>query len=167
MMKAYPTLSAKLMKNSIFYTSHALMPWEVPTFKTRYGRFESFGDLTNLLQVYNYMGIASAPENAKVNFGLWTKNVFLLVEYVKAGGVIPPNVVINISSVKKNHAITPEQLAKLRKYLPIDHVFTVYETEEDAKKAGVKINCGKKNCNSCGLCYNHNAIDYINELLKK
>ena len=45
----------------------------------------------------------------------------------------------------------------------IDKVFTVYD---DANAGGVNINCGARDCATCGRCYLKNDTVFINEKLK-
>jgi hypothetical protein len=47
----------------------------------------------------------------------------------------------------------------------VDKVFTVYD-EEHIEKNNIAINCGSKNCFNCGLCYEKNEVQTINEKLK-
>jgi hypothetical protein len=44
-------------------------------------------------------------------------------------------------------------------------VFTVYD-KKHIEENQISINCGARNCFSCGLCYEKNGISIINEELK-
>ena len=46
-----------------------------------------------------------------------------------------------------------------------DKVFTVY-TKDYIEEHHIEINCGAKACLRCMLCYKHNDVKYINEVLK-
>lgn len=129
-----------------------------PVLNVRFFRFESFGDLASKEQVINYFNFAK--KNPETRFALWTKNPKYIKAALDAGHDKPENLVIVVSSLFLN-----VQLAK--KLFPYaDKVFTVYESIEEAEKAGVTINCGKRHCLTCGRCYNKNSDTYVNELLK-
>ena len=51
------------------------------------------------------------------------------------------------------------------KYPFIDKIFTVYNISY-IRDNGIEINCGKKKCIECQLCYSHNDVKYINEKIK-
>lgn len=163
-MARYSNMVPCYEKNTEILTSRFLQDDEIPEIKHCYFRFESFGDLNNIIQVANYFKIASAPYNAKVTFALWTKNPDIIENAMKTLGIKKPkNLVIIVSSHFINNAY---EITELKKVFPfVDKVFTVY-SEEYAKENGIKINCGARSCLQCGACYSKRTSKVINELLK-
>jgi hypothetical protein len=47
----------------------------------------------------------------------------------------------------------------------VDKIFTVY-TPDHIETESIDINCGARNCFDCGLCYEKNGVEVINEKLK-
>jgi hypothetical protein len=47
----------------------------------------------------------------------------------------------------------------------VDKVFTVYDPAY-IEAESIEINCGARNCFDCGLCYEKNGVEVINEKLK-
>jgi hypothetical protein len=121
-----------------------------------YFRFESFGDLNNAIQVINYFNICK--KNPGVKFALWTKNPDYIAEAIRAGHEKPENLNIVLSSLFLNKE-------RKTRYSFIDKVFTVYDPEF-IQENKTEINCGAKNCFSCGLCYEKNGVRNIREKLK-
>lgn len=114
-------------------------------------RFSAHGELFNRQHAENYFAIAR--NNPHVTFAFWTKRVNLLVGLEK-----PENVLLVYSSPKLD-VVSP---------LPkgFDKVFTVF-TGRDNVPEGMEINCAGKKCVACRLCYSHNDITFINELVRK
>ena len=161
MLEYYAGLDNKLARNTELLTKAELTPDQVPVInadKWPLLRFESFGDLNNVIQVYNYFLIAAV--NHKCKAALWTKNPDLIQAAMDHYGITKPsNLVIIYSSPKLN---TPAADI-LRKYAFIDKVFTVYDKEHSG---GVKINCGARDCKKCGRCYSKRTGAIVNETLK-
>lgn len=156
--------------NFLKLTTHKLTENEIPTFSTIYGRFESFGDLANDIQAYNYLLIAES--NPHTNFALWTKNPDLLYKGIQMLGHKPQNIRFGLSSLKLN------QIADIPDYIKpyLDFVFTVYSPKY-IKENDITINCGGKSCMNCGICYDSlkankcsdcvkDGILYVSEKLK-
>jgi len=114
-------------------------------------RLSAHGELRNHQHAINYYGIVN--QNPHVTFTLWTKRPELLRGLEK-----PANLFLVYSSFKLN-VIEP---------LPdgFDKVFTVF-TDRDAVPKGQEINCFGKDCLTCKLCYEHNDVTFINELVRK
>lgn len=147
-----------LEKNTELLTAEIIPAENMPVINCLYFRFEAFGDLVNYIQVVNYFNICL--KNPAVNFALWTKNPWIIQDAIDRGYIKPDNLNIVYSSPILNQNVTD---AIISKWAFIDKIFTVY----DANTAqNVNINCGAKNCLSCGLCYNKNNVVYINEILK-
>lgn len=162
MMEIYPNLKAKLERNDWVLKYTALTV--VLKIRTKLGafRFEAFGDIETVTQVFNYFNIAEA--NPDTDFSLWTKNPWIIDDAVdKLGAVKPDNLTIIGSSWRINRP--------MRDYFEsfdcIDHIFTVYD-KDFIKGNNVEIQCGGKSCKECGCkCYKHGHKSFeINEQLK-
>jgi hypothetical protein len=129
---------------------------KLPIINNIYFRFESFGDLNNDIQVINYFRICY--KNPKVKFALWTKNPDYIAAAIGQGYEKPANLNIVLSSLFINKE-------RKHKYSFVDKVFTVYDPQH-IEQNGIEINCGARNCFSCGLCYEKNDVSIINEKLK-
>jgi len=119
-------------------------------------RFESFGDIANIIQAVNYINIAR--KNPHVTFGWWTKNTAIVTaafdKYSK-----PDNIVMIQSARFLNQSETP-----VNAYF--DKVFTVY-TPAFIADHNVSVNCGARDCDTCRRCYNvNNTETTVNEVLK-
>lgn len=128
-------------------------------------RFESFGDISNLIQVENYCNMCRAFP--KVRFAAWTKNVFQWCYTFDRIGK-PKNLSFVVSSPIIGKTVSSWIIEKWGGY--IDHVFTVYK-----KGACAAINCGGRKCMDCikkrkGCYYRKDEKSggtfYINEELK-
>lgn len=123
-------------------------------------RFEAFGDLQNVTQVFNYFKIAKY--NPRVKFALWTKNPGFIAKAVKLVPV-PKNLQIVLSSLQVNKPAHGDRFPFVNK------VFTVYD-ESTIKSEDIKINCGARSCMGCQLCYKKNphgvALVEVREKLK-
>ena len=145
-----------MVNNQRILTSEILPTEKLPTINNIYFRFEAFGDLNNATQVVNYFNICK--KNPKVKFALWTKNPDYIAEAIAGGDEKPENLNIVLSSLFIN---------KERKnpFPFVDKVFTVYDPQH-IEQNNIEINCGARNCFACGLCYEKNNVNVINEKLK-
>ena len=144
-------LKNKLMRIHAILTNVSLNSYDIPAFDAdiySFFRFESFGDINNVIQVNNYNLIAAA--NPDINFTLWTKNPGIIQRAIDNGMILADNLVIGLSSLYLNK---PE-LEKAKKYSFIRFLFTVYD-DEYIKAHNIVINCGAKHCSSCGICYKY------------
>ena len=163
MMKMYSKLDKKLIKNHEILTSQIIPTEKWPILNYLAFRFESFGDVQNEIQIINYLNLCA--KNPRVQFSIWTKNVQIFKNLFKNGYngkkySKPKNLIIIISSPFVNKAVN------IKDYKFADKVFTVY-TKDYVKENNVQINCGKKSCLSCNMCYDKkNKISYVNELMK-
>lgn len=126
-----------------------------------YLRLESFGDLNNMIQVVNYFNFAK--HNKKTVFALWTKNLQYINQAITAGYKKPKNMIIIYSSPMINAKVNTEKLFKI--YPFIDKVFTVYDGKYISKN-NIVVNCGARNCFTCGQCYSKRTSKEICEKLK-
>lgn len=156
MSKAYKGLEKKLAINTEVLTSVLIPVEDLPAINSIYCRFEAFGDLNNEVQFANYANIARY--NPRCTFALWTKSPHIIKKAVEAFGVeIPKNLVIIVSSLMLN------EKRNVSCFNFVDKVFTVY----DKKTADTRdINCGARNCFSCGRCYSKETETEISERVK-
>jgi hypothetical protein len=155
-MKVFPSMETPMVENQRILTT-AILPEEMlPTINNLYFRFEAFGDLNNATQVKNYFNICY--KNPKVKFALWTKNPDYIAAAIADGYEKPENLNIVLSSLFLNKQRTSP-------FPFVDKVFTVY-TPDRIESENIEINCGARNCFDCGLCYEKNGVEVINEKLK-
>ena len=153
----------KYARNTEVLTSRILDFEELPVLNVLRCRFEAFGDLNNEIQAQNYLNICR--KNPGTTFALWTKNPFYIDRaFKKFGGSKPKNIIIIFSSIVINKPANFEALQRLFPF--IDKMFTVFKNEDAAKASGMAINCGARNCFTCGRCYSKKTGKYVNELLK-
>jgi len=137
--KNYYTLSESIIDKS-----------DLPKIKHKYFRFNSHGELINNNHLINYINICN--KNPNTQFTLWSKRTDIinkvLSEYKK-----PKNLILIYSN-----PIIDTITDKPNKYF--DKVFNVIQEKD------IKVNCGKKKCIDCLLCYKHNKVNTIIEKLK-
>lgn len=155
-MRVFPSMEKPMVENQRILTSEVLPLEKLPTVNNLYFRFEAFGDLNNTIQVINYFNMCY--KNPKTKFALWTKNPDFIAEAIAEGYPKPDNLNIILSSLFINQE-------RKNPFQFVDKVFTVYDPDfiEENK---VEINCGARNCFDCGLCYEKNGVQIINEKLK-
>lgn len=150
--KYYKGLSKKLERNTMFFTNYRVKRSQVPKIKSKYFRFEAFGDIQNVLQVKNYYTIARA--NPQTTFALWTKNL----QFVALAGTKPRNLIVVYSEPVIDNGWTIADFEAFQYYNPyVDKVFCVL----DKSVPDETINCGARNCLECGKCYNRKKANMI------
>lgn len=157
-LNRYPQLVDKLERNTQILTTMIILKEELPKLNVSLFRLESFGDLVNEIQVINYFNLCN--KNPQVKFALWTKNPWLIqhtLEVMKK----PKNLQIVYSMTALNSVARYEDVHEQFPF--VDKIFTVFD-KEHAKD--VNINCGKKKCLECGLCYKNSKVKEIKEVLK-
>lgn len=155
-MRVFPSMEKPMVENQRILTSEILPFEKLPIINNLYFRFEAFGDLNNATQVKNYFNICY--KNPRVKFALWTKNPDYIAEAIRDGYSKPENLNIVLSSLFVNKE-------RPNVFPFVDKVFTVYDADF-IEAENVEINCGAKNCFTCGLCYEKNGVKIINEKLK-
>ena len=168
MMKIYKALAAKLARNADWLSTVELTAADVYPFKPKSGyfRFEAFGDLFSTLQVKNYFTIAAELGRDGIKCALWTKNPQVIKAAISEYGLVKPanlNVIYSVAGLNSNAAAAILDAFHACGYDFIDKVFTVYDAEH---ADGVNINCGARDCATCGKCYEKNDIKFICEKLK-
>ena len=159
-MKMRKALKERLKGNFEILTERLLKDREIPVTNSNIFRFESFGDLYNTTQLANYVLICE--RNPFTQFGLWTKNTWVLDELFNKNGIKKPD---NLSIVVSSPLLNKQIELDKEKYWFVDHVFTVYD-KNYIEFHNININCGAKSCLGCQLCYHKNTEFYIREKLK-
>lgn len=159
-MKMRKSLKQRLLENADILTTRLLTDREFPFINDLIFRYESFGDLYNGVHLENYLQICD--HNPYTNFGLWSKNTWILDEIFNKKEIPKPD---NLSIVVSSPMLNKQMELDRKRYWFVDHVFTVYD-KDYIEKNGVYINCGSKNCLSCQLCYHKGTDFYIREKLK-
>lgn len=165
MMLRYPALKAKLERNAVWLTSYEIQPADVYHFnpKSGYFRFEAYGDLFDTLQVKNYFTIARELAKDGIHCALWTKNPQIIKRAIAEYNLVKPenlNIIFSVAGLNSEFSAVIYDALMATGYDFIDKVFTVFDHDNGA------INCGARDCASCGKCYTKNDIVFINELLK-
>lgn len=163
---AYRTsLMKKLQKNQYVFTTYKLTENDIPFLPYEFIRFESFGDLNNTIQVWNYCMIAKVNKHA--HCALWSKIPQIIKTAFKFYGNIKPE---NMRMVYSYLFMNADKIGDMnafkafinREYPFIDKVFIVYDYTF-AFENNVTINCARK-CNSCrNSCYLKNDTFFIAE----
>lgn len=155
-INVFKTMEKPLVENQRILTESIIDFDLLPYINNLYFRFEAFGDLNNATQVKNYFNICY--KNPGVKFALWTKNPDFIAQAIADGYEKPNNLNIVLSSLFIN-------VQRKNPFPFVDKIFTVYD-KQHIDENNIEINCGARNCLACGLCYNKNNIDIINEKLK-
>ena len=159
LIKSRPSMFIPLTINQLLFSNFIIQDELIPKIKSKKIRFEAFGDLGTVLQVVNYFNISKANGGKKC--ALWTKNPVIIKRALDKGLTKKPkNLQIIFSGFRLNQPISLETLQKVFPF--IDCIFVVWEKEED----NPFINCGKRDCDNCGTCYNENGAKIVNEALK-
>lgn len=159
-MKMRKSLKKRLNENADILTTRMLDDRELPFINDLIFRYESFGDLYNTVHLENYARICE--HNSLTNFGLWSKNIWILDELFNKEKRDKPD---NISIVVSSPMLNKEMKLDRERYWFVDHVFTVYD-KQFIEDNNVDINCGSRDCLSCQKCYHKGTDFYIREQLK-
>lgn len=159
LIKTRPSMFIPLTINQLLFSNFIIPDELIPEIKSKKIRFEAFGDLGTILQVVNYFNISKANDGKKC--ALWTKNPVIIKRALDKGLTQKPkNIQIIFSGFRLNQPISLETLQRVFPF--IDRIFVVWEKEENSPF----INCGKRNCDGCGTCYDENGAKVVNEALK-
>lgn len=159
MHKRYGALASCLERNTEVITGKLFEIDELPMINAAFFRFESFGDLSNVIQARNYLRICK--RNPWTRFALWTKNPGFMAQAIKLEGK-PENLNIILSSPYINTTCDASR------WEFVDKTFTVWDKagKKELEACGKSINCGSKKCMACLLCYTKNNVTEIHESLK-
>lgn len=143
-----PTLVTALHRN-MFLTEREITQRETPVINAQIFRFDSYGELHNRVHFENLIRICEY--NPETIFTLWTKRKDVVHSVLKQRDK-PTNLILIYSSAYLDKSVrVPKNF---------DKVFTVH-----SKNSTTDINC-HGSCNTCRLCYSHNSVRYINEIVK-
>ena len=159
-MKMRKALKKRLEHNAEILTNRLLRDREIPVTNAAIFRFESFGDLYNAIHLKNYIAICN--RNPYTNFGLWTKNIWILDEVFNDNGIAKPD---NLSIIVSSHMLNKETDIDRERYWFVDHIFTVYD-KNFIEENNIEINCGARDCLGCQRCYHRDTEFYVSEKLK-
>jgi hypothetical protein len=140
----------KVFVNNSKILSKKLRVKDIPKFKCKAVRFNSFGEIINVAHYKNMLAIAE--ENPDTIFALWTKRINIVRKYKKD----LPNMLHIYSSPEVNKISDPGP--------EFDKVFTVFD-KAHVREHDIDMNCSEQ-CLGCKLCYTHNKTRYINERLR-
>jgi len=145
-------------RNSDILSAGIIPEGDLPDYK-KYGkiRINSHGELINDTHYINICNLAR--KNPGVIFSLYTKRKDIVTKYITGDNQNKPE---NIIYIYSNPKINPTDQSVPEGF---DKTFSVF-TKEYAEENEVKINCGGKSCAGCMLCYTHNDVGKINELIK-
>jgi len=119
-------------------------------------RIHSLGELINDVHFINVILIAK--KNSHCTVSIWTKRPDIVKRVFKSGYLKPDNLILIYSNPRVNcdfEIKTPEFF---------DKVFSNY-TKNFAEENNIDINC-YRSCKDCMICYRHNDIEQIKELVK-
>jgi phage pi2 protein 07 len=159
-MKMRKSLKQRLSDNADILTTRLLEEREIPFTNDLVFRFESFGDLYNATHLQNYLLICD--KNPYTNFGLWTKNTWILDDVFNKKAIEKPE---NLSVVVSSPMLNKQMELDKKRYWFVDHIFTVYD-KKSIEKDNICINCGSKDCFGCQICYHKGTDFYVREKLK-
>ncbi len=119
-------------------------------------RIHSLGELINDAHFINVILIAK--KNSHCTVSIWTKRPDIVKRVFKSGYSKPDNLILIYSNPRVNcdFEIKPPEF--------FNKVFNNY-TKHFAEENNVDINC-HKSCKDCLLCYTHNGVEQIKELVK-
>lgn len=136
-----------LIMSSVLFTEEELATLAI---YTPFARFNSSGDIENVIHARNYLRIAKSHKNT--HFTFWFKNLAAVNKAVQLEGK-PENVLFIYSDPIINGSVKPEVFFKA--FAWIDYIFVVAEKElvNSFLEAGYN-ECNGKKCMECGYaCY--------------
>ena len=142
-----------LERNSQLLSTQIVPNDQLPVILEAFFRFNAHGELINITHLTNLVNIAL--KNPHCNFALWTKQNNLIQEYF-ANNAKPSNLILIYSNPKIGKI-----LSKPPKYF--DKTFNNVAMDQFVNEQ----NCTGQKCKDCLLCYKHNGIDTIVEMVKK
>lgn len=142
-----------LERNSQLLSTQIVPNDQLPVILEAFFRFNAHGELINQTHLTNLVNIAS--KNPHCNFALWTKQNNLIQEYF-ANNAKPSNLILIYSNPKIGKILSkpPKHFDKTFNNVAMDQ----FVNEQ---------NCTGQKCKDCLLCYKHNGISTIVEMVKK
>lgn len=144
-------INARILSNNILLWDH--VPY-YPVLSVL--RIHSLGELINDIHFINI--ILLAKKNSHCTISLWTKRPDIIKRVLKSGYDKPTNLILIYSNPRVNMDVE----IKVPEFF--DKVFSNY-TKDFIKQNNVDVNCNRT-CKDCMICYQHNDIEQIKELVK-
>lgn len=137
---------------------------DFPVLNDLYFRIESHGEVGKEVEARNFFRLCL--RNPETHVTAWTKFPWIWDAAFKTMGGKPENLIMIYSSPMINREVSWERINKL--YPWIEKVFTVFSPEYIIQHPEIEstINCGARQCLACKLCYTHNDVRQIREILK-
>lgn len=131
------TINGIILRNVII-PSWAWKKYINPADLSKFFRIESFGDTANHTQAINYLNFVNAFK--RVHFAIWSKNIGLWA-IVFSQNEKPHN----LSYVHSCNKVNCCEIARIKKYDFVDHIFTVFD-KKFIDLHNINITCGGKSC---------------------
>jgi hypothetical protein len=142
-----------LQRNSDLLSSRNLDDTEVPLIMEAFYRFNAHGELINMQHLVNLVKIVE--HNPHCTFALWTKRKNYIKELFSVRPK-PANLILIYSNPKISNILKEPPLH-------FDKTFNNVLEHENVSEQ----NCTGQKCKNCLLCYKHNGVDTIVEMVKK
>jgi len=154
MLNSYrKNMQSPLQSNSNMLSSNILSDNQLPIIMDAFFRFNAHGELINDIHLTNLVNITL--KNPSCNFALWTKQNGLIKKYFD-NNPKPSNLILIYSNPKINSIMD-----KIPKHF--DKTFNNVLSTDFVDQQ----NCTGQQCKTCLLCYKHNSITKIVEMVKK
>lgn len=154
MLKSYrKNMQPALERNSQALSNSVLPMDQLPVILDAFFRFNAHGELINLTHLQNLVNITI--KNPTCNFALWTKQNGMIKEFFD-NNPKPANLILIYSNPKINSIMD-----KLPKHFDKTFNNVLADQFQDQQ------NCTGQQCKNCLLCYKHNGISKIVEMVKK
>jgi len=154
MLNRYKSMEVNSIENGKILSENTFKVEDMPYINATAFRLHSTGELINETHFHNYLNLC--VRNPDTILTLWTKRVHIVHNVLEFCDK-PKNLILIYSSPSVNkESMLPEYF---------DKTFTVYN-KEYIKTNDVDINCGSKSCLGCMLCYTHNDVKVIKELIR-
>jgi len=144
-------VNAKILSESIMLWDH--VPF-YPLLSVL--RIHSIGELINEVHFINVILIAK--KNPHCTVSIWTKRPDIVKRVFKSGFEKPNNLIL----IYSNPRINADFEIKVPEFF--DKVFNNY-TKNFVESNNININC-HKSCKDCMICYRHNNVEQIKEIVK-
>lgn len=154
MLNSYRKNMQKPLEHNSQLLSSTVLPFDqLPVILDAFFRFNAHGELINIIHLTNLVNIA--VKNPHCNFALWSKQNQLVQEYF-ASNQKPSNLILIFSNSKIGKILPkpPKHFDKTFNNVPHDQ----FVSEQ---------NCTGQKCKDCLLCYKHNGVSTIVEMVKK
>ena len=149
-----PSCRGAWQENGRVLSERVLRDKDIPIFNYRVIRVNAQGDFINGIHYRNIVKIVEA--NPASIFSIFTKNL----RVIRGVGLVKlDNLVYVYSALMKDveRVVKPNGFSK---------TFSVYTRKYIREHKGIELNCAGRSCFRCMVCYSHNGISRVNELVK-